>query len=69
MDRYSFRFPQGSTHLMVGPSASGKTFRTCEILKIKDKIIENGNNIKNIVVTTIDRYSRNITNALGYILS
>lgn len=43
------RFPSGATHLMVGPSASGKTFRTAQILRFKDFIIENGNEIKNIV--------------------
>lgn len=46
---YDLRFPNGSTHLIVGPSASGKTFRLCEILKIKDEIIIGGENIKNVV--------------------
>ncbi len=43
------RFESGSTHLVVGPSASGKTFRTCEILKYKNSMIVGGELIKNIV--------------------
>ena len=46
---YNVRFPHGSTHLVVGPSASGKTYRTCEILRSKDKLIEGGEKIKNVV--------------------
>lgn len=50
MDKsHDFRFPKGTTHLMVGPSASGKTFRTCQILRLKDSIIQNGYQIKNII--------------------
>ncbi len=43
------RFESGSTHLVVGPSASGKTFRTCEILKNKNSMIVGGEQIKNVV--------------------
>ena len=46
---HNFRFPAGSTHLMVGPSASGKTFRTARILRLKHLILENGEHIKNVV--------------------
>lgn len=45
----SFRFPHGTTHLMVGPSASGKTFRTANILRLKTELIEGGSKIKNVV--------------------
>ena len=47
---YNLRFPKGSTHLMVGPSASGKTFRTAEILRLKDDIIQDGKDIQNVIV-------------------
>lgn len=43
------RFESGSTHLIVGPSASGKTYRTCDILRAKDQMIVGGQDIKNIV--------------------
>lgn len=46
---YNLRFPKGSTHLMVGPSASGKTFRTAQILRLKDKLIEDGENVTNVI--------------------
>ena len=49
MERYNLRFPIGSTHLVVGPSASGKTLRTASILRVKDQIIENGEKISNVV--------------------
>ena len=38
-DVFDLRFEKGSTHLVVGPSASGKTFRTCEILSNKNTMI------------------------------
>lgn len=46
---YDLRFQAGATHLVVGPSGSGKTYRTCDILRIKDKIIQGGEKIKNVV--------------------
>ena len=46
---HDLRFEHGSTHLLVGPSGSGKTFRICSLLKIKDEIIKNGKDIKNVV--------------------
>lgn len=46
---YNLRFDAGATHLVVGPSASGKTFRTCDILRCKDEIIEGGARIKNVI--------------------
>ena len=46
---YNLRFPHGSTHLLCGPSGAGKTFRTAQILRNKDILIENGEQISNIV--------------------
>ena len=46
---YNLRFPVGSTHLVVGPSASGKTVRVAEILRLKDHILADGENIQNVV--------------------
>ena len=46
---YDLRFVRGATHLMVGPSGSGKTYRTCDILRMKDHLIEGGEDIKNVV--------------------
>lgn len=43
------RFSKGATHLLVGPSACGKTFRTASILRLKNKIIEGGSEVKNVV--------------------
>lgn len=48
-NEYNLRFPKGSTHLLVGPSASGKTFRLSEILRHKNDLLQDGVNIKNIV--------------------
>ena len=38
---YDLRFPVGSTHLVCGPSASGKTTRVCAILADRAALIEN----------------------------
>lgn len=46
---YDVRFPPGSTHLMVGASCSGKTFRTAKILRLKNEIMRNGSAIKNVI--------------------
>lgn len=43
------RFVPGSTHLVVGPSGSGKSFRVADILRLKNKIFREGESIKNIV--------------------
>jgi len=43
------RFQVGDSHLLVGPPASGKTYRIKRILELKDDIFVNGNNIKNII--------------------
>lgn len=43
------RFDAGATHLLVGPSASGKTFRVCDLLRYKDDMIKGGRDIKNVV--------------------
>ena len=48
-DAFDLRFERGSTHLVVGPSASGKTFRTCDILKNKDSMIRDGESIRNVI--------------------
>lgn len=47
---YNLRFMRGATHLLVGPSGCGKTYRVCDILRAKNKIIEDGLKIKNIVL-------------------
>ncbi len=46
---HDLRFDAGATHLLVGPSASGKTYRVCDILRFKDDIIKGGKDIKNVV--------------------
>lgn len=46
---YNLRFIKGSTHLCVGPSACGKTYRVADILRIKDDVIEDGEKIQNVV--------------------
>ena len=46
---YNLRFMKGATHLVVGPSACGKTVRTCKILQLKDEIIEEGDKIQNVI--------------------
>lgn len=46
---YDVRFSAGSTHLLVGASGSGKTFRMAKILRLKDQIMKNGGSIKNII--------------------
>lgn len=46
---HNLRFIKGSTHLVVGPSGAGKTFRTCDILRHKDEMLENGKAIKNVI--------------------
>lgn len=47
---YDLRFDAGATHLVVGPSASGKTYRTADIIRCKDNIIKDGNKIQNVIV-------------------
>lgn len=46
---HNLRFIKGATHLIVGPSQCGKTVRTCEIIKQKDSMIEDGERIKNVI--------------------
>lgn len=46
---HDLRFERGSTHLVVGPSASGKTYRTCNILRNKNQMIKDGQDIKNVI--------------------
>lgn len=46
---YDLRFPQGSIHLLVGPSASGKTYRVSKILRQKNHLIVDGAKCRNII--------------------
>ena len=46
---FDLRFIPGATHLMVGPSGAGKTFRTCAILRAKNQMLQGGEGIQNIV--------------------
>lgn len=46
---YDLRFHHGATHLLVGSSGAGKTFRCARILKNKNLLIQNGEKIRNIV--------------------
>ena len=46
---YDMRFQHGSTHLLVGSSGAGKTFRCCNILANKHLLLAGGENIKNVV--------------------
>lgn len=49
LQEHNMRFPHPSTHLCVGGSGAGKTFRACQIIRYKDEMIENGHNISNVV--------------------
>lgn len=46
---FNLRFLHGSTFLLAGASGSGKTHTLASILKLKDKIIQGGNKIQNVV--------------------
>jgi hypothetical protein len=46
---HDMRFDKGSTHLLVGPSACGKTVRVCRIVANKDAMFVGGKDIKNVV--------------------
>ena len=46
---YDLRVQKGTTHLLCGPSNSGKTYRVVNLLRIKDQLIKEGESIKNIV--------------------
>ena len=46
---YDLRFPKYCSHLLVGPSASGKTFRVAEILRCKNELLVDGSQIQNVV--------------------
>ena len=47
--KYDMRFTEGSTHLMVGASGSGKTTRMYEYLKLKNELFENGEDIHHVI--------------------
>jgi Cdc6-like AAA superfamily ATPase len=46
---YDMRFDHPATHFVCGPTGSGKTFRTANILTNKNNLIKNGHKIKNII--------------------
>ena len=46
---YNIQVPKGSTHLLCGPSSSGKTYRVAQLLQIKEEYIADGHSIQNIV--------------------
>lgn len=46
---YNLRFIAGATHLLVGPSACGKTYRVSHILKHKHILLQRGEDIRNVV--------------------
>lgn len=46
---FDLRFPTGSTHLLVGNSGAGKTYRMARILSLKDEILHRGADIKNVI--------------------
>jgi len=48
-EAYDLRVSKGTVHVLSGPSSSGKTFRVCNILRIKNDYIKDGHTIKNIV--------------------
>ncbi len=48
-ETYNLRFARAASHLLVGPSASGKTWRVADILRLKNDIIEGGSEVTNIV--------------------
>jgi len=43
------RIDKGTTHMVVGPPGSGKTFRVIDMIRNKDQLIKDGNTIKNII--------------------
>lgn len=47
--RFDARFKAGASHLVVGPSASGKTYRVANLLRSKSVLIEGGDNIRNVI--------------------
>jgi hypothetical protein len=46
---YDLTFNHPATHYVCGPSTSGKTYRTIEILKNKSVLIDGGSDIRNVV--------------------
>jgi hypothetical protein len=48
------RFPKGTTHLLIGASGSGKTYRMCDILKYKSTLIKGGEDIQNVIFCYAD---------------
>jgi hypothetical protein len=50
---HDMRFVHGSTHLLSGPSGSGKSVRLCKILANKNTMIVGGERIKNVVLAYV----------------
>jgi hypothetical protein len=48
------KFPKATTHLLIGSSGSGKTYRVLDILEQKADLIKDGDNIKNIIFCYAD---------------
>jgi hypothetical protein len=51
---FDLRFPAGATHLIIGASGSGKTYRVRDILLTKDNLFRGGEDIQNVVVFYAD---------------
>ena len=49
VNTYDMRFAKGSTIVIYGPSASGKTYRVADILRVKNQLIKNGHTIKSVI--------------------
>lgn len=49
LECFNFQFDHPATHYVSGPSTSGKTVRTIDILRHKDVLIKNGAAVKNVV--------------------
>lgn len=47
---FDLRFCKGGSHLIAGPSGSGKSQRVCDIIRHKDLLIEDGHQIRNVVL-------------------
>ena len=46
---FDVRFPDGSSHLVVGASGAGKTRRIYEYLKLKNELFEFGRKINHVI--------------------
>lgn len=48
-ETYNLRFSKYATHMLVGPPGSGKSFRMCNIIRMRADLIEEGDKVKNVV--------------------